>query len=73
MSVKVNFKTEGLMTGIADLGRKMPKAVARALKRTSTTVRADLARLISADTGLAPTKVKLGVSVHDPTCLGRHG
>lgn len=63
MSVKVDFKAAGLLAGIEDLGRKMPKAVKRALARTATTVRADLSRLIAADTALPVRTVKLGVSV----------
>lgn len=61
--VRVNFRTEGLVTGIQALGRSMPRAVKRALKRTSTSARAQLGTLISADTGLPARAVKLGVSV----------
>lgn len=63
MSVKVDFKTAGLLAGIENLGKRMPRAVKRALARTATSARAQLGTLIAADTGLPVRTVKLGVSV----------
>ncbi len=63
MSVRVDFKAEGLLAGLESLGRKMPAAVKRSLARTAKSARAELGTLISADTGLPARAVKLGVSV----------
>jgi hypothetical protein len=63
VSVSVDFKAEGILAGIERLGKRLPRAVRRALTRTGTSARAQLGTLIAEDTGLPARAVKLGIAV----------
>lgn len=61
--VRVKFDDREWKRGIAALGRKFPAAARRALKRTGTTARAQVARDIRADTGLKVGAIKEAIRI----------
>lgn len=63
MTVHVDFDASNLLSGIESLGKKMPGAVRRALKRTGTSARVDLTKRIVEDTALPARAVKLGIQL----------
>jgi hypothetical protein len=64
--VKVNvvLNDSDLKAGIANLRSKFPNAVRRALKRAGTSGKAEMSKLISADTGLASKGVKNAIRIN---------
>lgn len=63
MKTVVRLDQADLRAGIAALRGKFPAAVRRALKRAGTSGRAEMAQLISADTGLSSGAVKNAVKL----------
>lgn len=53
--------------GLHELGKKYPQAIRRALKRAGTSGRAEMAKLISKDTGLPSGKVKDEIRMESPS------
>ena len=61
--VTIRLDNADIKAGLASMRAKFPQAVRRALKRAGTSGRAEMARVIAADTGLPSTRVKREITV----------